>query len=53
MHNEIQFKTEIDGGFHLPTAFKSHDGQLKQLVAIATLIAGISCSAVLASMLFS
>lgn len=52
MENEIRFNTELDGGFHLPTAYKSHDGQLKQLVAITTLIAGIACAAVLAPILF-
>ncbi len=52
MHNEIRFHTEVDGGFHLPAAYKSHDGQLKQILAIATLLSGTACAAILAVNIF-
>lgn len=52
MHNEIRFHTEVDCGFHLPVAYKSHDGQLKQILVIATLFSGTACAAILAVNIF-
>jgi len=52
MYNEIRIQTEVDGGFHLPTAYKSHARQLDHMVAIATLIAGSVCVAILAVSIF-
>ncbi|UYT54487.1 hypothetical protein OHI65_08970 [Brucella sp. MAB-22] len=52
MYKEISFQTEVDGGFHLPTAYRSHARQLDHMVAIATLIAGSVCAAILAVNIF-
>ncbi len=36
-------------GFNLPSAYKSHDGQLKQVLAIAVLFSSVGIAAVTAS----
>lgn len=52
MHNEIRFQTEVEGGFHLPKAYESHATQLHHMVAVATLVCGAACAAILAVSLF-
>lgn len=47
MHNQPRFETEVDCGFHLPSAYKSCSGPLNQLVVIATLFSSVGIAAVL------
>lgn len=49
MHNEIQFQTEVEVGFNLPSA---HASKLDHMVAVATLVCGAACAAVLAVSIF-
>lgn len=41
-----EFQTEADCGFNLPSAYKSCDDRLGQLVAIATLIASVGIAVI-------
>lgn len=43
---ELEFQTEVDCGFNLPSAYKSRDRQLDHLVAIASLIASVAIAAI-------
>ena len=47
MYNQPRFETEVDCGFHLPSANKSTGSQLNQLVVIATLFSSVGIAAVL------
>lgn len=49
MHNEIQFKTEIDCGFNFPSARKSKSDALNHLVVVATLFASVGIAAIVGS----
>lgn len=50
--NHFEFQTEVDCGFNLPSAYKSHNRQLDHLVAIATLVASVGVMAILAFVMF-
>ncbi|MFS2326538.1 hypothetical protein U2P60_14165 [Brucella sp. H1_1004] len=41
MHDEIQFKTEVDCGFNLPAAYQAHNRKHDHMIAIASLIASV------------
>lgn len=42
MHDEIQFKTEVDCGFNIPTAYQASTRRYDHTIAIASLIASVS-----------
>ncbi|MCX2696368.1 hypothetical protein [Ochrobactrum chromiisoli] len=41
MHDEIQFKTEVDCGFNLPIAYQASRRRYDHMIAIASLIASV------------
>lgn len=41
MHDEIQFKTEVDCGFNLPAAYQSTSRRYDHMIALASLIASV------------
>lgn len=41
MHKHAQLKADAEYGFSLPSAFKSHDSQLKQLIALSVFFASV------------
>lgn len=45
MRNRAQ--TEVAEGFSLPSAFKTHNDQLSQLIAIAVLVASICAATII------
>ena len=49
---ELEFQTEVDCGFNIPSAYKSHNGQLNQLLAIATLIASFCVASTVSAQMF-
>lgn len=52
MHNQPRFETEVDCGFNLPSAYKSSNSQLNQLVVIATLFSSVGIAAVLGAQMW-
>ncbi len=47
MHDDIKFQTEVDCGFDLPAAFKTHNDHLNQMVAIAVLVASVCAATII------
>lgn len=41
MHKHAQFKADAECGFSLTSAFKSHDSQLKQLIAFTVFFGSV------------
>ncbi len=53
MHDDTQFKTEVDCGFNLPAAYQAHNRKHDHVIAIASLIASVFvASTVGAQMIF-
>lgn len=47
MHDDIHFKTEVDCGFNLPSAYRSHNDRLNHMVVIAVLLASTAIAAIM------
>lgn len=47
MHDQPHFHTEVDCGFDLPAAFKTHNDHLNQMVAVAVLVASVCAATIL------